>query len=77
MRRSPNQPGYRQILPHHRPAALAREKVVLPYLVSKNLILLPGPPVLARWQYYLVYPAHRRLNPEAQAFVDWVLEEVR
>lgn len=66
-----------QAAAHGLGVALAREKVVLPYLASKELIRLPGPPVPTRWQYYLVYPAHRRLKPEAQAFVEWVLDEVR
>jgi LysR family transcriptional regulator, glycine cleavage system transcriptional activator len=66
-----------QAAAHGLGVALAREKVVLPYLASKQLIRLPGPPVETRWQYYLVYPSHRRLKPEAQAFVDWVLEEAR
>jgi len=54
-------------------AALARERVVVPYLADGRLVELPGPRLPARWGYHVVYPAHRRLRPAAQAFVDWVL----
>ena len=53
-------------------AALARERVVVPYLRDGRLVELPGPRMPARWGYHVVYPAHRRLRPAAQAFVDWV-----
>jgi len=54
-------------------AALARQRIVVPYLASGRLMRLPGPELIARWSYYVVYPAHRRLRPAAQAFVDWLL----
>jgi len=54
-------------------AALARERVVAPYLADGRLVELPGPRMPARWSYHVVYPAHRRLRPPAQAFVDWLL----
>ena len=38
---------------------------------------LPVPALPARWGYYVVYPAHPRLRPAAQAFVDWLLDSVR
>jgi DNA-binding transcriptional LysR family regulator len=58
-------------------AALAREVIVAPYLADGSLIRLPGPVVPTRWNYFVVYPAHRRLRPNAQAFVDWILEDVK
>lgn len=54
-------------------AALARAHIVAPWLASGRLQRLPGPVVGARWSYYVVYPAHRRLRPPARAFVDWLL----
>jgi len=54
-------------------AALAREHIVTPYLANGRVVRLPGPELLARWGYHIVYPAHRRLRPAAQAFVDWLL----
>jgi LysR family glycine cleavage system transcriptional activator len=54
-------------------AALARKRIVGPYLEDGRLVQLPGPVLTARWGYYVVYPAHRRLRPAAQAFVDWLL----
>ncbi len=54
-------------------AALAREKIAMPWLDSGRLQRLPGPRVATRWQYYIVHPSHRRLRPAAQLFVDWLL----
>ena len=54
-------------------AALARERVVAPYLADGRLVELPGGRLPARWGYHVVYPAHRRLRPPAQVFVDWLL----
>jgi DNA-binding transcriptional LysR family regulator len=54
-------------------AALAREQVAVPYLRSGHLVRLPGPSVKARWGYYAVYPAHRRLRASARLFLDWLL----
>ena len=54
-------------------AALARQHIVVPYLANGRLLRLPGPELAARWSYFVVYPAHRRLRPAAQAFVDWLL----
>lgn len=58
-------------------AALARAKIVAPYLADGRLTRLPGPSVPTRWNYFIVYPAHRRLRPPAQSFVDWILEAAR
>jgi len=46
---------------------------VVPYLRDGRLVELPGPRMAARWGYHIVYPAHRRLRPVAQVFVDWLL----
>ncbi|GHA68657.1 LysR substrate-binding domain-containing protein [Cognatilysobacter bugurensis] len=55
--------------------ALARKRIVQPYLDDGRLVALPGPVLPTRWQYYVVYPAHRRLRPAARAFVDWLLAQ--
>lgn len=54
-------------------AALARDKIVAPYLAAGVLTRLPGPAIKARWGYYVVYPSHKRLKPAARSFVDWLL----
>lgn len=54
-------------------AALARKWIAAPYLEAGRLVQLPGPVLQARWSYYVVYPAHRRLRPAARRFVDWLL----
>ena len=54
-------------------AVLARERIAAPWLDSGRLQRLPGPTLPTRWRYYVVHPAHRRLRPAAQAFVDWLL----
>ena len=54
-------------------AALARERIVAPYLAEGELVRLPGPSVPTRWNYYIVHPTHRRLRPAAKIFVDWLL----
>lgn len=58
-------------------AALAREKIVAPWLARGTLVRLPGPVVPTRWNYYVVYPAHRKLRAPARAFVDWLLDDIR
>jgi DNA-binding transcriptional LysR family regulator len=55
--------------------ALGRERIVAPYLADGRLVRLPGPAMQARFGYYVVYPAHRRLRPAARAFVDWLLKQ--
>ena len=54
--------------------ALARSRIAVPYLERGQLIRLPVPAMPARWGYYLVYPAHRRLRPAAQAFLEWLMQ---
>ncbi|MFY0576403.1 LysR substrate-binding domain-containing protein [Cystobacter fuscus] len=56
-------------------AVLAREQIIAPYFADGRLVRLPGPTMPARFGYYVVYPAHRRLRPAARAFVDWLLEQ--
>ena len=58
-------------------AALARERIAAPYLDAGRLVRLPGPLLQARWNYYVVYPAHRRLRPAARRFVDWLLAQAK
>lgn len=55
--------------------ALGREQIVAPYLADGRLVRLPGPVLPARFGYYVIYPAHRRLRPAARAFVDWLLKQ--
>lgn len=57
-------------------AALAREKIVAPWLRAGRLQRLPGPALPTRWQYYIAHPAHRRLRLAAQVFVDWLIAAV-
>jgi DNA-binding transcriptional LysR family regulator len=58
-------------------AVLARQQIAEPYLASGQLVRLPGPVASSRWNYYVIYPAHRRLRPIAQKFVDWLLHDTR
>lgn len=58
-------------------AALARERIAAPYLASGRLVRLPGPELEGRWDYYVVYPSHKRLRPAARAFVDWLLAQAQ
>ena len=56
-------------------AALARTRIVVPWLASGRLQRLPGPDLPGRYGYHVIYPAHRRLRPAARAFVDWLLAQ--
>jgi LysR family glycine cleavage system transcriptional activator len=56
-------------------AALARARIFAPYEADGSLVRLPGPPLTARWGYYLVHPSHKKLRPAARAFVEWLLAE--
>lgn len=58
-------------------AVLARRQIVEPFLADGRLVKLPGPVATSRWNYYVVYPSHRRLRPIAQRFVDWLLHDTR
>ncbi len=57
-------------------AALARDRIVGPWLADGRLQRLPGPVIEARWSYHVVYPSHRRLRAPARRFVDWLLADV-
>ena len=54
-------------------AMLARERITTGYLDPGRLVRLPGPTLPARWNYYVVYPSHRRLRPAARTFLDWLM----
>ena len=55
--------------------ALARDRIVAPWLAAGTLVRLPGPALPARWSYHVVYPAHRPLRAPARAFVEWLLAD--
>jgi len=54
--------------------ALGRDRIAAPFLSEHRLLRLPGPALRARWSYYLIHPAHRRLRPAAQQFADWLMD---
>lgn len=54
-------------------AALARERIAAPYLAAGRVVRLPGPALKARWSYYVIHPAHKRLRPAARTFADWLV----
>jgi len=56
--------------------ALARERILSPFLADGRLQVLDLPGLPARWSYYMVYPSHRRLSAPAQAFTDWLMADV-
>ncbi len=56
-------------------AALARSSIVGSCIETGRLLRLPGPELPGRYAYHLIYPAHRRLRPAAQAFADWLLKQ--
>ncbi|GAB2659801.1 LysR substrate-binding domain-containing protein [Arenimonas aestuarii] len=56
--------------------ALARERILAPFLADGRLRLLDLPGVPARWSYFVVVPAHRPPSPAAQGFMDWLLADV-
>jgi LysR family transcriptional regulator, glycine cleavage system transcriptional activator len=53
-------------------AAIARERIVAPWLASGHLQRLPGAPLPGRYAYYIVYPAHRRPRPVVRRVIDWI-----
>ena len=56
--------------------ALARERILSPFLADGRLVRLDLPGMPARWGYHVVYPAHRRPSPAAQGFIDWLVADV-
>ncbi|RZA32016.1 MAG: LysR family transcriptional regulator, partial [Lysobacteraceae bacterium] len=56
-------------------AALARKRIVMPYLQRYELVRLPGPALKARFAYYAVHPTHRPLAPAAEAFIEWMKQQ--
>jgi DNA-binding transcriptional LysR family regulator len=56
-------------------AILARSRLAEPYLRSGELVRLPGPALKARFGYFVVNPAHRRLSQPAAAFVHCLRHE--
>jgi DNA-binding transcriptional LysR family regulator len=58
-------------------AALAREKIVGPWLADGRLRRLPGPALPTRWNYFVVHPSHRRPRDCARLFLDWLLDDAR
>jgi LysR family glycine cleavage system transcriptional activator len=58
-------------------AALARSRIVAPWLRSGRLVRLPGPAMAARFGYYLIHPLERRLSEPAQALARWLSAQAR
>ncbi|KFL36811.1 LysR substrate-binding domain-containing protein [Arenimonas donghaensis] len=56
--------------------ALARERILAPLLADGRLRVLALPGMPSRWNYYIVYPTHRRLSAPGQAFADWLMADV-
>ncbi len=53
-------------------AALARERIVAPWLSSGHLVRLPGEAMPGRYAYHIVYPAHRRPRAAVRRVIDWL-----
>lgn len=53
-------------------AALARERIVAPWLASGQLLRLPGAAMEGRYAYHIVYPAHRRPRAAVRRVIDWL-----
>jgi len=56
-------------------AALARERIVAPWLASGQLRRLPGDVMPGRYAYHVVHPAHRRPRPAVRRVVDWLVAQ--
>ena len=56
-------------------AALARERIVAPWLASGQLARLPGAPMSGRYAYYIAYPAHRRPRAAVRRVIDWLVAQ--
>ncbi len=58
-------------------AALARRHLAGQWLERGELVCLPGPPLKARFAYYVAYPAHRLPAPAASRFIDWLKQQAQ
>lgn len=56
-------------------AVLARRHIAQPYLQRHEVVRLPGPPMKARYAYYVVHSETQPTSPSARAFIDWLLRE--
>ncbi|MDQ7993730.1 MAG: LysR substrate-binding domain-containing protein [Propionicimonas sp.] len=56
-------------------AAIARERIVAPWLASGHLQRLPGTPMAGRYAYHIVYPSHRRPRPAVRRVIDWLVAQ--
>ena len=56
-------------------AALARERIVAPWLASGQLRRLPGQVMPGRYAYHVVHPAHRRPRPAVRRVIDWLVAQ--
>jgi LysR family glycine cleavage system transcriptional activator len=56
-------------------AALARERVVAPWLSSGQLRRLPGEAMAGRYAYHIVYPSHRRPRAAVRRVIDWLVAQ--
>jgi LysR family glycine cleavage system transcriptional activator len=56
-------------------AAMARQRIVAPWLASGQLQRLPGKAVPGRYAYHIVYPTHRRLRPAVRRVIDWLVSQ--
>jgi LysR family transcriptional regulator, glycine cleavage system transcriptional activator len=56
-------------------ATLTRSRIAPPYLLSGQVVRLPGPTLKARFSYYVVHPSHRPPSGALAALIDWLREE--
>lgn len=56
-------------------AAIARQRIVAPWLASGHLQRLPGQPMPGRYAYHLVYPSHRRPRAAVRRVIDWLVAQ--
>jgi LysR family glycine cleavage system transcriptional activator len=56
-------------------AALARERIVAPWLASGQLVRLRGAPMAGRYAYHIAYPAHRKPRPAVRRVIDWLVAQ--
>lgn len=56
-------------------AALARERIVAPWLDGGQFVRLPGEAMPGRYAYHVIHPAHRRPRQAVRRVIDWLLEQ--